>query len=190
MKKQPERTAKTRENLIAAFWQLYCLNRIEKITVKKITEKAGVHRSTFYEYFSDVYEILELIEDEILDDINEVWEAAFLMGDPDTVIEHFLNFYEKNGERLAVLLGPHGNQGFFIKMQEIALSKVYDVSDLDRNDLNVEIAITTLPAIITSLLQYWYAHRQTVSLREVLLTGSRFIKKGMLPTLKNLGLPF
>ena len=58
MKKQPQITAQTKQNLIEAFWSLYCEQRIEKITVKDITNKAGYNRGTFYEYFTDVYAVL------------------------------------------------------------------------------------------------------------------------------------
>ena len=51
MKKQPELTAQTKENLMEAFWQIYCEKRIEKVTVKEITAKAGYNRSTFYRVF-------------------------------------------------------------------------------------------------------------------------------------------
>ena len=47
MNKQPHITTQTKQNLIDAFWALYCEQRIEKITVKEITNKAGYNRGTF-----------------------------------------------------------------------------------------------------------------------------------------------
>ena len=52
MQKKEKMTGQTRQNLMDAFWILYCEKRIEKITVKDIVNKAGYNRSTFYEYFS------------------------------------------------------------------------------------------------------------------------------------------
>lgn len=66
MKKQSEVTAQTKQNLVGAFWSLYCEKRIEKITVKEITLKAGYNRGTFYEYFTDVYDVLEQIEKSLI----------------------------------------------------------------------------------------------------------------------------
>ena len=71
MKKQPEITKQTKQNLSDAFWQIYCEKRIEKITVKDITTKAGYNRSTFYEYYTDVYDVLEQIESSVLPDIEK-----------------------------------------------------------------------------------------------------------------------
>lgn len=73
MKKQPDITSsQTRQNLIDAFWSLYCEKRIEKITVKEITQKAGYNRGTFYEYFTDVYDMLEQIEQSLIPTIEEL----------------------------------------------------------------------------------------------------------------------
>lgn len=42
MKKQPEITKQTKQNLADAFWQIYCKKRIEKITVKDITDTNNI----------------------------------------------------------------------------------------------------------------------------------------------------
>ena len=49
MAKRNEITSQTKQNFMDAFWTLYCDKRIEKITVKDITTRAGYNRSTFYE---------------------------------------------------------------------------------------------------------------------------------------------
>ena len=54
MNKRIEITAQTKQNLIDAFWSLYTEKRIEDITVKDITHKAGYNRGTVYEYFPSV----------------------------------------------------------------------------------------------------------------------------------------
>jgi AcrR family transcriptional regulator len=71
MKKQPEITAQTRENLIQAFWGLYRQKKIEHITIKNITTRAGYNRSTFYEYFVDIYDLLNQFEDSLLEYLKE-----------------------------------------------------------------------------------------------------------------------
>jgi AcrR family transcriptional regulator len=62
----------TKQNLIDAFWALYCEKRIEKITVKEITQKAGYNRGTFYEYFTDIYDVLNQIEESLIPTLDEL----------------------------------------------------------------------------------------------------------------------
>lgn len=46
---------------------------IEKITIKEITDKAGVIRPTFYNHFQDKYELVEyIVNHEILQPVNEL----------------------------------------------------------------------------------------------------------------------
>lgn len=47
--------------LAESFKELACQQAIEKITIKAVTDKAGVIRPTFYNHFQDKYELLEWI---------------------------------------------------------------------------------------------------------------------------------
>ena len=52
----------TTDDLLArSFKDLLCKYPMEKITIKDITDKAGVIRPTFYNHFSDKYALLEYI---------------------------------------------------------------------------------------------------------------------------------
>ncbi|MGM9526639.1 MAG: TetR/AcrR family transcriptional regulator, partial [Peptococcaceae bacterium] len=120
MSKHQEKNAQTKAALVEAFWQLYKTKPISKITVKDVTDRAGFYRSTLYNYFEDVYAILEYIETAILQE----WEQVVAEGlTPDRQqlliqgrVEDFLPliapFYQKNGETIAVLLSPAGDPLF------------------------------------------------------------------------------
>lgn len=64
---------------------LVATHSIEKITIKEITDKAGVIRPTFYNHFQDKYELLEwIILSEVLEPIlpllkNNMVEQAILL---------------------------------------------------------------------------------------------------------------
>lgn len=49
------------ERLAESFKTLACQMPVEKITIKQITDKAGVIRPTFYNHFEDKYNLLEWI---------------------------------------------------------------------------------------------------------------------------------
>ena len=51
---------------------------IEKITVKEVSERAEVNRSTFYAYYKDVYDILEQAEEEIISALlsEQKWKSS------------------------------------------------------------------------------------------------------------------
>jgi len=117
MSSRNEITIQTRQNLIDAFWMLYCEKRIEKISVKEITDKAGYNRSTFYEYFKDVYDVLEQIEQSViptLDEIPPILIQSKLHGMP---MDSFVELFQKNKKYYLILLGDCGDPRFASKLK-------------------------------------------------------------------------
>ena len=52
---------------------------IDKITIKEITDKAGVIRPTFYNHFQDKYELIEwIIKTELLEPIKPLLNAGVM----------------------------------------------------------------------------------------------------------------
>ena len=118
MKKQLEITVLTRENLMRAFWSLYCQKKIDHISIKEITDKAGYHRSTFYEYFIDIYDVLNQLEDELLAKIEEEVIQGFDVESQNNLAQAVADFYEAQGEYLRVLLGENGDPHFVKRIKE------------------------------------------------------------------------
>ena len=131
MAKQIKRTTETKQALMDAFWELFCERKIEKITVKAITEKAGFNRSTFYEYFRDVYDVLEAIEDDILQKHKNAMVRNLLETDAETAKKNTILFLEKNITRIAILLGPNGDPKFHIIVKKHIASFLRDYMDFD-----------------------------------------------------------
>lgn len=104
--------AQTKQTLVDAFWKLYREKGIEKITVGEIAATAGYNRSTFYEYFSDVPEMLRQIEDAILE------EMQFGIPDDEKIpIDEVVAIFERNADALSLLLGEHGDFSFFFRVR-------------------------------------------------------------------------
>lgn len=65
--------------LAESFKELACQQPIEKITIKEITDKAGVIRPTFYNHFQDKYELLEwIIHTQILEPMKPLLHAGMI----------------------------------------------------------------------------------------------------------------
>lgn len=93
---------------------------IEKITIKEITDKAGVIRPTFYNHFQDKYELIEwIINHELLEpirpliDAGMVFEAIVLML---TNVSANVTFYKK----ALRMEGP-------VTFNDIAMKAVYEL---------------------------------------------------------------
>lgn len=187
MNKQPERTAKTKQALIDSFWELYKEKNIEKITIKEITANAGFYRSTFYEYFGSVYDVLEEIENMLTERILQKLPQVFSCKSFPEAFRHIISLYEENAAYMAVLFGPNGDQAFLAKMKELLKSIAANNTDLDTTDYQLELTIEMMSSAIIAMLNYWYANKDTLSINEILTVGSTFMQSGVLPFLRTKG---
>ncbi len=121
MKKNPEQTEMTQKNIQDAFWILYEKQSIDKITVKAICSLAGYNRSTFYQYYKDVYDILHKFESQLLGEVDEfvvslVEQANNL--DASQALQTIFDIFARLNRYITVLLGPHGDTEFTHKLVE------------------------------------------------------------------------
>lgn len=181
MKKQPELTALTRQNIVDAFWKIYSTKRIEKITVREVMDIAGYNRGTFYEYFVDVYDVLEQIESNLLP-TNEKLPVVKIPDNPDApyVFNTLFDYYEKNSGYLTVLLGEHGDPSFLPRMKKVVAPiikqglKTSGVKDDFKLDVLVEYNLSSMLGVFN----LWFTMEERPPLHE-------FVK--FIYDIKNLG---
>lgn len=119
MNKQPEITDATRDAFISAFFTLAKSKSIRYITIKEITGLAGYNRTTFYRYFSDIYEILEYVEDEYMDIIQRGILHYFskTTGINSEFFSLFLDTFKAKKDILLVLLDDENKTSFIKRLQ-------------------------------------------------------------------------
>jgi len=158
MTKKTEVTSQTKQNILDAFWDIYCVKRIEVITVKEITHKAGYNRGTFYEYFSDVYDALDEIENALIPSLNELPPVSTPTGTIGMPIEGFLKLWEQNAKYYSVLLGDKGDPAFASKLKNsikpLIMKSFKDKPNIVSEDMEY-ILEYTLSAMI-GVMSYWF----------------------------------
>ena len=90
-----ERKRELTKNLLAeSFKELLIKGSFDKITIKMITDQAGVIRPTFYNYFQDKYEVMEwLLETEVFRHAREMMEDGM---EKDRI--YYLKAFEVTGQ--------------------------------------------------------------------------------------------
>ncbi len=164
MNKNPLRTEQTRQDLIDAFWSLYCRKSIEKISVKEVAAKAGYNRGTFYEYFTDVYGLLEQLELSLLPSSPEELPPRSVAGAKGTEqpLELFIKMYERNQKYFVVLLGEHGDPAFQgrIKRHMRPLLQSVLAAERSADKFEIEIIIEFVLSAMIGVLGYWFSCEQ------------------------------
>ena len=67
--KVDRRVRKTKAQLRAGLARLMQKKSIKEITVKELVEEVDINRSTFYLHYTDIYQMLESIEAELMDEV-------------------------------------------------------------------------------------------------------------------------
>lgn len=121
MKKQPQITEQTKNNLRNAFWTLYTQKPIEKISVKEITDLAGYNRGTFYLYYNDVYDIFSQIENDLLDIVKQVLSYAKNEGSFDfsSKMELLIEISHTYSPYFSILFSDRGDPKFVSQFKEL-----------------------------------------------------------------------
>lgn len=171
MNKSSNRTLLTQQNICDAFWKLYIREPMSKITVKEICELAGYNRGTFYHYFQDVYDVLERIETEILNQFNMRFRKIARVSSHlqlfDLVKYTFAPCRVYN-KYLAVMLGENGDPAFQKKLRENTKSALRDQLILKYGSLgpNAEYYLEFCVSGLLSCTRMWYEQGNTDELND------------------------
>lgn len=121
MQGRPDGINQTQKDISDAFWRLYTELPISKIGVKEVCALAGYSRGTFYRYYRDVYEVLEQIEREILEQFemrfNRIARCSSRLDLADLVKFTFAPCKVYN-KYLVVMLGERGDPAFQKRLRE------------------------------------------------------------------------
>lgn len=169
--------------LAESFKELAVKQPIEKITIKEITDKAGVIRPTFYNHFQDKYELLEwIISKELLDPIeplihNEMINESLILL--FTSIEKDKEFYTKASR----LEGQNSFESIARKCVGELLQKVVKNSAVGKQQRYVWLTAERIAEYYAQSMCYvvisWIQSGMTISARELAEIYNYIIKRSM-----------
>lgn len=185
MKKNAEVRTKTKQDLIDAFWTLYCEKRIEKITVKQITEKAGYNRSTFYEYFIDVYNVLEQIETSIIPNINELPPLAMSTGNLGMPLDIFMEIYEQNNKYYSVILGDDGDAAFASKLKNAIKPMLKEAlkTQVKVSETELDFILEYILSAMIGIMSYWFKQDKVLPGEKLISLMTEMMENGVISIL-------
>ena len=94
--KRDRRTLKTESAIKEAFISLLKEKRFETITVKELTDRADIHRATFYDHYEDIYNLYRVMVGDILNDIADIYAKK----QPNTYYEFYSEIIDYISQRL------------------------------------------------------------------------------------------
>lgn len=186
MKKQPEKTARTRQRIVDAFWDLARESGVSKVTVSAITKRVGLNRGTFYTYFPDIDALLYQAEAEIIHDFQDQMFAFLVQKgklEMSAVSGKVLEFFALYDEKVFLLLGKDGDPHFLSLVRE-ETARVYNqiLSAMEPME-NPDFVIAYTTSALAGLLTYWHDTGRRISLDALMALSRNLATTGILGTL-------
>lgn len=189
MNKRPQQTAATRAKIMTAYMEIAKEKGTRSTTVRDITQIASINRSTFYEYFIDVYDLLDQYENTLLENVRQelatlkisLPEKANDPHNPLTALSGYtVNIIHSFGDDVFFLMGPQGDPAFREKLTAflLPLLKEYfipDVSDIPNADYILAFTISAINGTLT----HWHQTGQSISDTEVVTLIETILNSGL-----------
>src|SRR5699024_6265730 len=123
MEKKPDRRIpRTRAQLRHGLALLMEQKSVKEVTVKELTDLVNINRSTFYLHYTDIYHMLESIENELVEETLHTLHAhpvsPFNQSSLPFIEDIFAILFD-NREICAALLGPHGDITCLNRIEEM-----------------------------------------------------------------------
>lgn len=133
---------------------------ITKITVKEICEDADINRATFYAHYSDQYDLLRQIQNEVIHDINRYlqnYDFKDINLVPVEVIERIIGYIEENAALFDLFLNSNGDMKFQQEVIKI-IGEQHFIPMIETDSLNkedVEYIFGFLASGAVGIIQMW-----------------------------------
>ena len=170
MKKQPEKTAQTKQSMIDAFWVIAKKRGVINVTISEITKYADLNRGTFYVYFSDMKDLLAQVENKIIEDLHsKVWSVLEdkNFADFQAVSAKVIEVFGKYDNKLFLLLGKDGDPQFLTLVRKEAATIFNALMNQKEENPYQDYIIAYMTSAFTGLLQFWHETGKEISLAEL-----------------------
>jgi AcrR family transcriptional regulator len=164
MAKQTDlRVIRTRQMIKDAFLELMDTVGFSKITVENLTKKAFISRNTFYLHYTDKFDLLNQLENEILSGLKDIisnlpFDDMKVNGFTDRstlVLRHVFAYVKENHVFFKLIMSANGDPAFLHKLGETIKSVMLDKNMESRIKIPGRYMIAVIVSVQTGVIGEW-----------------------------------
>ena len=159
--KMDRRVRKTKAQLREGLARLMQKKSIKEISVKELVDEVDINRSTFYLHYTDIYQMLQKIEEDAMQNITEVMKKYPIDPDnSDSVLQFIVQFFsimDNDRDLFRALLGPHGDMAFVEQIENLLAETFLKrlPEKLPKNDPNIKYPYAFILNGCVGLIRTW-----------------------------------
>jgi len=123
--KEDRRIRKTKKALREGLAELLMEKNIQSITVRELTDRADVHRSTFYANFKDVYDLHKHVEDVVIQEIKDIISIEYHL-DTKAFFSALFLYINDNKKISRLFFGENASGNFFNQISSLFVDSCMD----------------------------------------------------------------
>lgn len=188
--KTDHRSRVTKILIRKAFMELFLQKPVQSISVKELCEKAHINRGTFYSHYTDIYDLLNKIEEELFDEITTAL-SPLLSEDNKTLTPQKLTTeifvcLKENSDLCTVTLSDFGDKKFLFKLIDLGRDiclKSYSRFFENASRKKIQYFYAFASAGCIGVLHNWLSEKMVTPpseiakmVDEIMLTGINFLK--------------
>lgn len=184
-KKDNRSVLRTQTLLKDGLTELMRTKPLQKITVRELTDYVNLNRGTFYLHYKDIYDLMDQIETNILNDfmkINQTHRVEDMNGHPYPLLLDLFRFLKGNAEFAKILIIDNRDQNFVDKLKSILKERcindwAYLFSNASKKEFDLHSSYILSGCI--GLLEVWLRNGMQETPEEIAAYTGTIIMKGL-----------
>lgn len=155
-RKQDRRINRTKKLLLDALTSIMDKKRLKDISIRELCDYADISRGTFYLHYTDINNMVEKIENELLEGLKESLEknihTCIELCDVHHILLDIYQYLEHNSIIFEKLFGANGDVTLLNKVKDIVRDKCFDSSIKEFGDDSTPILYYLNSFIVSGIM--------------------------------------
>lgn len=183
------RVRRTKAQLRSCLGKLLQKKTIQEISVKELADMADINRGTFYLHYKDVFDLLNHVEDELIEDFHSILNKYNDIPRPDgglapineNLLTDIFSYIYDNADMVSTLVGPNGDNRFVNGFHNVLRGKIFNdwAKDIRQKDIaEFEVFYSFAVSGCIGITQQWFKEKMATSPKELAAMANKFILEG------------
>ena len=180
--KEDRRVRRTKKLLKQGLSELMKEKDFKDISVKDITDRMDLNRGTFYLHYTDIYDLLNKIETDVLDDFQRVIDTYRQKTDKRSllpVIEPLAAYISENADICRILFLNKASTDFSIKLKNLIITNgktlIEEIFKINASAETINYLLNYMAYGIIGIMKEWLSDFNSIGMNEIIKLSDKIL---------------